>query len=207
MGMPPDLVPRVFDLFVQGPRGVDRREGGLGLGLAVARTLVMLHGGRIEASSPGEERGSTFAVRLPLARQGDAVPRSVDVAADSGDLTLCARRVLVVDDNGDACDMLAEALKHEGFEVFGAASAGEALDLAGRVAVDVAVLDIGLPDMDGYDLARALRSRGMGPIQLVAVTGYGREQDRAAAEAAGFDSFFVKPVDVPALVDALKQRL
>src|SRR5262245_18330814 len=203
-GIPPELLPRVFDLFVQGERGLDRRQGGLGLGLAVARMLVDRHGGTIEVSSPGPKQGSTFVVRLPAAPSSAIRPR-VDTpssAASSGR----AGRVLVVDDNRDALVMLLDALKEAKVEAVGAGTAKEAMDLAAAIQPDVAVLDIGLPDINGFDLARALRALpGVPWIRLIALTGYGREQDKAAARAAGFDAFFAKPVDVPTLLDAMER--
>jgi signal transduction histidine kinase/CheY-like chemotaxis protein len=205
IGMPADLVPRVFDLFVQGQRGLDRRQGGLGLGLTVARTLVELHGGTIEARSGGTGQGSTFVVRLPAAPMVAASPVQERSPAPQKPLAHIGR-VLVVDDNRDGLDMLLDALTAAGLDVIGASTAREALDLAERVRPAVAVLDIGLPDMDGYELARALRSLDHGrPLHLIALTGYGREQDIAAARAAGFDAFFAKPVEIEALLESLDQ--
>src|SRR5262245_35911161 len=201
-GIPPELVPRVFDLFVQGERGLDRRQGGLGLGLAVARMLVERHGGTIEVSSGGSKQGSTFVVRLPAAtssalRSSADLPSSAVPGARAG-------RVLVVDDNHDALEMLLDALKQADFEAVGAGTARQAMDLAVAIQPSVAVLDIGLPDINGFDLARALRALPGGAwIRLIALTGYGREQDKEAARAAGFDAFFAKPVDVPTLLDAM----
>ncbi len=201
-GIAPELRPRVFDLFVQGDRGLDRRQGGLGLGLAVARMLVDRHGGTIEVSSDGLNQGSTFVVRLPAApassmRQEPGV--QVPPAASPR-----AGRVLVVDDNHDALVMLVEALKNAGLEAIGTGTAKEAMELAVRVRPDVGILDIGLPDKNGLDLARALRALpGCARTRLIAVTGYGREQDKTAAHAAGFDAFFPKPVDIPTLLMAM----
>jgi CheY-like chemotaxis protein/nitrogen-specific signal transduction histidine kinase len=202
IGMTADLVPQVFDLFVQGQRGLDRRQGGLGLGLAVVRTLVELHGGTIEAKSAGTNQGSTFTVRLPLsaraapAKEKDAgltPPRQAEIG-----------RVMVVDDNPDALEMMLDTLKEAGLDVFGASTSGEALELARRLRPRVAVLDIGLPEMDGFELARTLRSTANnGPIRLIALTGYGQVQDIEAARAAGFDAFFVKPVEIPTLLEAM----
>jgi signal transduction histidine kinase len=207
-GMPPDLVPHVFDLFVQGERGLDRRDGGLGLGLAVARTLVELHGGAIEAHSDGPHQGSRFVVRLPLApaaadsTRGSSRPARVPPASRE------IGRILVVDDNRDALDTLLSALADSGLDAIGASSAAEALEVAARARPRIALLDVGLPDMNGFDLARALRAKTYGArIRLIALTGYGREQDMAAARAAGFDAFFVKPVDIPMLLDALSAPL
>ncbi len=205
IGMPADLVPRVFDLFVQGQRGLDRRQGGLGLGLTVARTLVELQGGTIEARSDGTGQGSTFVVRLPAAPTVAASPVQERSPAPQKPHAHVGR-VLVVDDNRDGLDMLLAALTAAGHDVIGASTAREALDLAVRLRPAVGVLDIGLPDMDGYELARALRSLDQDrPLHLIALTGYGREQDMAAARAAGFDAFFAKPVEIEALLESLDQ--
>src|SRR6185503_12058771 len=201
-GIAPDLLPRVFDLFVQGERGLDRRQGGLGLGLAVARMLVDRHGGTIEVASAGPKQGSTFVVRLPAA-PSSAMRRGAERPLPSAS-SVRAGRVLVVDDNHDALVMLLDAFKHVEIEAVGAETAIEALELATAIQPDVAVLDIGLPDINGFDLARSLRALPGGAwIRLIAVTGYGREQDKAAARAAGFDAFFAKPVDIPTLLDAM----
>ena len=205
IGMPADLVPRVFDLFVQGQRGLDRRQGGLGLGLTVARTLVELHGGTIEARSGGTGQGSTFVVRLPAAPAVAASPVQEQSPAPWKPQAHIGR-VLVVDDNRDALDMLLAALTAAGHDVIGASTARDALDVAERLPPAVAVLDIGLPDMDGYALARALRSLDRDrPLRLIALTGYGRAQDRATARAAGFDAFFAKPVEIDALLESIDQ--
>ena len=205
IGMAAELVPRVFDLFVQGKGGIDRQHGGLGLGLAVARTLVELHGGTIAAQSGGPNPGSTFVVRLPVAVSSDLGVRPTEsVAAVTAQIR--SGPVMVVDDNHDALEMLLETMTHAGLDAFGAATSTEALDLAARRHPQVAVLDLGLPDIDGFGLARALRSMSNdAPLRLIALTGYGQEQDIAAARAAGFDAFFVKPVEIPALLDAVNQ--
>jgi signal transduction histidine kinase/CheY-like chemotaxis protein len=203
IGMPADLVPRVFDLFVQGQRGLDRRQGGLGLGLTVVRTLVELHGGTIEARSGGTGQGSTFVVRLPAAPTVAASPIQERSPAPQKRPAQIGR-VLVVDDNRDGLEMLLYALTAAGHDVIGASTARDALDLAERLRPAVAVLDIGLPDMDGYELARTLRSLDRDrSLRLIALTGYGRDQDKAAASAAGFDAFFAKPVEIEALLESL----
>jgi nitrogen-specific signal transduction histidine kinase/CheY-like chemotaxis protein len=203
IGMAPELVPRVFDLFVQGQRSLDRRQGGLGLGLAVARTLVELHGGTIEATSAGAGQGSTFIVRLPLATTPPVAAAAAEETSPSVK-PVDVGGVMVVDDNPDALDTLIDALKTAGIEAFGASTPHEALDLAVERHPQVAVLDIGLPQIDGFELARALRSRdGGSALRLIALTGYGREQDMAAAKAAGFDAFFAKPVEIDVLIAAL----
>jgi CheY-like chemotaxis protein len=201
-GIAPELLPRVFDMFVQGERGLDRRQGGLGLGLAVARMLVDRHGGTIELSSAGPKQGSLFVVRLPAAAEAATNPhRELPITPTP----VASARVLVVDDNHDALTMLLDALKHAGLDALGAETAKEAMDVAAGAKPEVAILDIGLPDTNGFELARALRSMpGGGWMRLIALTGYGREQDKAAARAAGFDAFFAKPVDVPTLLLALE---
>jgi signal transduction histidine kinase/ActR/RegA family two-component response regulator len=200
IGLSPDLLARVFDPFVQGPRGIDRRQGGLGLGLAVARSLVERHGGTISAHSDGEGRGSRFVIRLPVrhADTGSAPPVPAVPQVPS------QVRVLVVEDNDDVRDMLVLALSLSGVETRGAASAAEALAVANEWRPQVAVLDIGLPDMDGFHLARTLREVGDGaPLSLMALTGYGGDAYASEAREAGFDAFFVKPVGVDALLDAI----
>jgi signal transduction histidine kinase/ActR/RegA family two-component response regulator len=207
IGMTPELLEKVFERFVQGEQALQRATGGLGLGLAIARSLVDLHHGSISAESAGPGQGSRFVVTLPLA--------SADADAPTADRAVPAPRVrggrvLVVDDNVDAADAVAEILRFEGYEVQVAASAEEALAAIESDPPQVALLDIGLPRMDGYALARALRaaphSRALG---LIALTGYGRAPDRRNALEAGFDEHLVKPVEVEVLLarlDALIRR-
>ncbi|MES2149967.1 MAG: ATP-binding protein [Pseudomonadota bacterium] len=204
VGMAPELVARVFELFAQAERSSDRSLGGLGLGLALARSLVELHGGRITAESGGENRGSTFRVFLPLepGTQSGA-PASVPVNEN-------ALRVLVVDDNFDAAQALQACLQAAGHEVMVAHCARDGIALAAEHAPQVCLLDIGLPDLNGMALARELRALPAGAaVTLVAVSGYGRSADREQALAAGFDHYLVKPFDLAALralVDQLSQR-
>ncbi|MFC5550580.1 ATP-binding protein [Massilia aerilata] len=203
IGMEKELTERVFELFAQAQRSSDRSQGGLGLGLALVKNLVELHGGAVECGSPGPGRGSTFAVTLPLMRQparGDVEPGAAGaVAQDSSPL-----RVLVVDDNVDAAATLSMLLEACGYEVMVENDSLRALALAKKECPDVGLLDIGLPEMDGNELARRLRlepcTRAM---LLVAVTGYGQEQDRRAALEAGFDHHMVKPVDLDKLAAIL----
>ncbi len=201
VGLGPEMLTQVFEPFVQGARSLDRRQGGLGLGLAVARGLVEQHGGEISAHSPGEGLGTRFVVRLPV-RQGREVAQAA--AAESRPLPSVSARVLVVEDNEDAREMLVLALSMGGAEVRGVGSAAAALAAVAEWRPQVAVLDIGLPDMDGYQLARRLRETpGGATMQLMALTGYGGEASAAEARGAGFDRFFVKPVSVDALLDAI----
>jgi signal transduction histidine kinase/CheY-like chemotaxis protein len=195
-GIPPHLLPLVFDLFTQGQQGIDRKKGGLGLGLAIARQLVVQHGGSIEAYSAGEGRGTIMTVRLPRLVSRDSA-RHRAAAAATQHTRPSSRRVLVVDDNEDAADMLREAITFAGHEVRVAHDGPSALQLVEDFAPDVAFLDIGLPVMDGYELASHLRCvPGLERILLVAVTGYARADDRDKARAHGFDEHLAKPVDL-----------
>jgi PAS domain S-box-containing protein len=209
IGMEPELTGHVFDLFTQGERSVDRAQGGLGLGLALVRNLVELHGGTVGCTSPGLGQGSTFEVALPL-MEGTARPPAAaggTAVADGADAAGGARRplrVLVVDDNVDAAATLGMLLEACGYLVDVEHESHRALERARQQRPGVALLDIGLPDMDGNELARRLRADPQtGAIVLVAVTGYGQEQDRRAAFEAGFDHHLVKPVDMDELAALL----
>jgi len=203
-GIEPALLPEVFELFTQGQRTPDRMQGGLGIGLALVRRLVQLHGGQVSAQSPGPGQGSTFTVLLPFAEAAQSPP------APAGELPSPARRrrILVADDNVDAADVLATVLRLEGHDVHVAHDGAQALQLARRVArLDLCLLDIGLPDMTGHALARTLRDTlGDDCPMLVALTGYGQPEDHEQSAAAGFDRHLVKPAEVAqvlALVAAL----
>ena len=195
IGIPANLIDRVFDLFVQGERPPDRAQGGLGIGLTLVRNVVEQHGGSITARSAGQDRGSTFTVRLP------AVPPPPDHGAvmpdRHGDEP---RRILVVEDNDDARDMLRLWLEQSGHTVGTAATGGEGIEMAVREPPDIALVDIGLPGLDGYGVARALRNALGDRVTLVALTGYGGADDRGRARRAGFDVHLVKPVN-PAELD------
>jgi CheY-like chemotaxis protein len=196
MGIAPELLPGVFDLFVQGRRTLERSEGGLGLGLSIVKSLVELHGGAVEASSPGPGEGSVFSFRLPLALESQGAAEDTAVDADprsSGG----PRRVLVVDDNRDAADTLAQALTAFGHDVRVAYDGPSALGIFADFRPVLAFLDIGLPVMDGYELASRLRENDpTRALTLVALTGYGQQADRERSESAGFDRHLVKPVPV-----------
>jgi signal transduction histidine kinase/ActR/RegA family two-component response regulator len=204
-GVPPELASTLFVAFTQGPRTFDRREGGLGLGLSLARSLTELHNGTIRVEGRGVSRGSRFVVSLPLAAPADG-------AADAGSSRTAppttAERILVVDDNVDACDMLRFSLEDEGYAVAVAHTGSEALVTDAGFRADVALLDIGLPGMNGYELAGRLRA--VNPtIRLIALTGYGQATDREAAIAAGFDAHCTKPVtmsELHARIDATRER-
>ncbi|HXU81849.1 MAG TPA: ATP-binding protein, partial [Polyangia bacterium] len=195
-GIPPDLLSRVFDLFVQGYRTPDRSGGGLGLGLSIVRMLVAMHGGQVTASSAGTGKGSEFTVSLPLDTSTGAALPAPEAPAVARVRASGARRVLVVDDNRDAAELLAEALELEGYQTRVAYDGPSALRLAAEFRPELAFLDIGLPVMDGYDLARRLRALDQGPLVLVAVTGYGQPADRARSAEAGFDEHLVKPIGI-----------
>jgi signal transduction histidine kinase/CheY-like chemotaxis protein len=203
MGIGPALLPRVFDSFAQAHQAVDRAHGGLGLGLAIVRSLVALHGGAVEARSDGDGRGSEFIVRLPAAdAAGEAEAPAEAAARDAPPPGARRGAVLLVDDNTDALEMMELALQESGFDVRTAADGADALAAVESFAPDVAVLDIGLPVMDGYELARALRRRpGLAGLPLVALTGYGLPSDRARSAEAGFDEHLVKPVEL-AVIEA-----
>jgi signal transduction histidine kinase/ActR/RegA family two-component response regulator len=203
MGIAPALLPHVFELFVQGEQALDRRGGGLGLGLGIVKMLVQLHGGSVAAHSDGPGRGSRFTVRLPRAAppSDPAEPTPARATAHH------AGRVLLVDDNVDAAVSLAELLRSAGYEVRAVYDGAEALAAVEHFTPDIALLDIGLPGMNGYELAAALRADPrLHGLLLIALTGYGREPDRARALAATFDQHFVKPVAMEALLDAMTRR-
>jgi PAS domain S-box-containing protein len=205
VGIAAEMLPCVFDLFVQERQTSARSRGGLGLGLTIVRSLVTLHGGTVAADSEGPGRGSTFTIRLPY----HAAPASSGAAADApwpaaAEVGRARLRVLVVDDNADAAEMLAEMLAHFGYAVCAAHDGPAALEAASTFHPDAALLDIGLPVMDGYELARQLaRHPALSGIRLVAVTGYGQRQDREQSAAAGFHAHLVKPLDATQLQEVL----
>ena len=211
IGIAPEMLPRVFEMFVQERQALDRSRGGLGLGLTIARNLVTMHGGSVDVVSEGRHRGAEFTVRIPAARPADdavaprergpsSTPRS---RANGG-------RILVVDDNEDAADLLAASLEGMGYTVRVTYDGPEALKVASGFGPDIAVLDIGLPVMDGYELARRLREQPkLERLHLVAVIGYGQETDRRRSCAAGFAAHLVKPFDldvIASLITQLTQR-
>lgn len=204
IGISPEMLDRVFDLFEQHRQAIDRSQGGLGLGLAIVRSLVTLHGGTVFASSKGEGQGAEFVVELPLALAVRVpVPNARAEAAMIGGANPSGR-ILVVDDNQDALTLLADALAAVGYLVQSAHDGPEALMAATVFKPQVAVLDIGLPVMDGYELATRLRAMfGTDALRLVAVTGYGQESDRRRSGVSGFDAHLVKPVRLDELLPIL----
>ena len=203
-GMPPEVQEHVFDLFYQAPQEADRARGGLGLRLAIVRSLVEMHGGTVRCTSDGEGRGSCFAVRLPTIPS----PAASGEHAAGDDGTASRGRILLVDDNQDAADTTASMLRLLGFEVRVAYDPGVALALLDQFVPQVAVLDIGLPGMSGYQLAQRVRAHRNGRgCQLVALTGYGTSADIAKAKEAGFRRHLVKPAGPDALLGALREGL
>jgi CheY-like chemotaxis protein len=206
-GIRADLLPRVFDLFAQQRHDSDRSQGGLGLGLSIVRSIVALHGGETSAHSEGPGRGSEFTVRLPALPVPPVLAQASAKAAVQRNRNAAARRVLVVDDNEDAARTLAAYLEGLGHTVRIANDGPGALRIAAQFAPDAVLLDIALPVMDGYEVARRLREQsGAERTCLIAVTGYGQRSDRARTDAAGFDTHLAKPVDLPSLT-ALLDRL
>jgi CheY-like chemotaxis protein len=196
IGIAPDMLPRVFDMFVQAKGDGRRAQSGLGIGLTLVRSLVTLHGGTVEASSPGVGAGSRFTVRLPLVAP---VVQRPDAKRSLPRLT-SPPRVLVVDDNADAADSLGVLLETLGAEVRVAHGGVEALRMYEEFHPAALFLDLGMPEMDGYELARRIRARPeAGTTMLVAHTGWGRGKDRELTDAAGFDRHLVKPANVESL--------
>jgi CheY-like chemotaxis protein len=199
-GISPDMLPRVFDLFVQERQDLGRAQGGLGIGLAIVRSLVQAHGGTVQATSAGKGRGSTFTVTLPAATSAPPRPAADPVTASGA---TAGSRILLVDDNQDAAALLAESLRELGHDVLVAHDGPSALAAVSDYHADVALLDLGLPVMDGFELADRLRAEPrLRGVTLIALTGYAQEVDRRRTAASGFDLHLAKPIDVHQL-DAL----
>jgi CheY-like chemotaxis protein len=197
-GISPHLLPRIFDLFVQSDRTLDRSQGGLGIGLSVVKRLIDMHGGTVSARSDGPGQGAVFTIRLPL------VPAATGRLAARTPSAVAPRRILVVDDNVDAADTLVMMLKLDGHEVEAVYRGRDALEKVAAFRPQIVLLDIGLPELDGYEIARRIRRLPqVGHPRLIALTGYGQAEDRLRALEAGFDDHLVKPVDN----DALQSRL
>jgi two-component system, sensor histidine kinase len=193
VGIPAELLPQIFDLFVQSNRSLDRSQGGLGIGLSVVRRLIEMHGGSVSAASGGPGRGARFEIILPV------IDPAGEVREEPSEQTAACRRILIVDDNADSADSLAMILNLCGHMAEPVHGAAEALERAAALDPEIVLLDIGLPGMDGYEVARLLRSRGSS-ARLVALTGYGQPEDVRRAEDAGFDTHLVKPVDLQHLL-------
>ncbi len=204
IGIEPSFLDRVFDNFVQIPQGLDRASGGLGLGLAIVRNLVDLHGGQVRAFSNGPLQGSCFVIELPAVDGTTTAPPAKTVRKTAR--IFAAARVLVVDDNSDAADLMGELLADQGHSVHVAHSGPEAIGLLATFRPDAALLDIGLPVMDGYELAAALRGK-LPDIRLIALTGYGAPNDRQRTREAGFDAHLTKPVSLSTVNETLAELL
>jgi PAS domain S-box-containing protein len=201
IGIPADMLPRVFDMFVQVDRSLEKSQGGLGIGLSLVKRLVEMHGGHVEAHSEGEGQGSEFVVRLPLVASG--IDEELTTAKSNHACLTAGRRILVVDDNTDAANSLTMLLRIMGHEVHVAHNGQSGLDLATEIRPDVVLLDIGMPELNGYEVARRIRQEPWGNlITLVALTGWGQDEDRRKADEAGFDVHMVKPIE-PAALDRL----
>ena len=200
-GIAPDVLPHIFDLFTQGPRTLARSEGGLGVGLNVVRNLVGMHGGAVQAYSDGPGCGCRFEVTLPVSDQ--PCPSAPDSAAVQGAARAC--RILLVEDNLDASATLERFLALEGHAVSTATNGADALIVASGSQYDVLICDIGLPALDGHDVIRALRRLRAPCPYAIALSGYGQPDDRARALEAGFDRYFVKPVDGRMLLGAIAE--
>ena len=204
IGIPPEMLPKVFDMFTQVDRSLTRSQGGLGIGLTLSRSLVEMHRGRIDARSAGADRGSEFIVRLPRARQQQAADDGEDLerVSDNGSKPI-GRRILVVDDNIDSAESLGLWLKLLGHDVRLVHEGLASVEVARAFQPQVVVLDIGLPDIDGYEVAQRLREDpALSRVLLIALTGYGQDEDRQRCLDAGFDEHLIKPVD-PAALEAL----
>ncbi|WP_250470182.1 PAS domain-containing protein [Caballeronia sp. GAFFF2] len=205
-GISPTLLPHIFDLFSQGERTLDRSEGGLGIGLSLVKRLVQLHDGAISLTSPGPGLGTTVTINLPLIHPDNAQPVEDSFMPDLGALGSGAARVLIVDDNHDAADSLGMLCEVEGHTATVVYESRAAIDAVETQHFDVALLDIGLPEIDGYELARRIRDKGSAKPVLIAVTGYGQAEDHLRTQAAGFDHHLVKPIDVQRLLDLLDRE-
>ena len=204
IGIPAEILPRIFDLFTRLDRRSDHPHSGLGIGLALVRRLLQMHDGTISAHSEGTGRGSEFVIRLPLLPEASRSVNGRQPAATTADAPPARRRILVADDNADALQTLATVLELSGHEVFSAPNGSLALECAERHLPEVALLDIGMPLLDGYEVARRIRAQAWGKrITLVALTGWGQDSDRRRSREAGFDSHLVKPLDLAKLTELL----
>jgi two-component system CheB/CheR fusion protein len=207
MGISPELLPRIFDLFTQGERTLDRAQGGLGVGLTLVRKLIEMQGGSVAAESEGPGRGSEFIVRLPAVVESGADASGLDSAVREPAAATRVLRVLVVEDNPDAAQALGQLLQMWGHRVRIVHGGPAALEAALDFRPDVALLDLGLPGMDGYEVARRLRDQpATTATVLVALTGYGQPEVHERSRAAGMDHHLVKPVDF-AVLKALLNRV
>jgi CheY-like chemotaxis protein len=205
IGIAPDMLPKVFELFVQADHAATRSQGGLGIGLTLVKNLVEMHQGRVEAHSPGLGRGSEFVVRLPLAAQKEEEASAREPGEQPQQpASSLGHRLLVVDDNKDSADSFGMLLRLQGHEVRVAHDGPTALELVKGFRPEMVFLDLGMPGMDGYEVARRLRQQpGLENVWLTALTGWGQQEDRRRTAAAGFDQHLVKPVEPKALDELL----
>jgi signal transduction histidine kinase len=204
IGISHDAIPHIFELFTQIPSERVNTSGGLGIGLALVRALVELHGGEINAASEGIDHGSEFTVRLPVFGSEEAAGKAVSTGAKEEQVMQVRRNILIADDNQDALESLALMLRLEGHEVHCASDGEEALTLAGLRKPEIVVLDVGMPKLDGCEVARRIRAEAWGRnAVLVALTGWGQDADRKRSREAGFDMHLVKPVDPATICDML----
>ena len=199
IGIEAEMLPRVFDLFVQAHHTLDRASGGLGIGLTLVQRLVKLHGGSIEARSEGLGHGSQFIVRLPILSEAPPAPAPPPRLAPES-----PRRILIVDDNTDSARSLSMLQKRRGHVTHTVFTGPDAVTAAAEFLPEVVLLDIGLPGMDGFEVARRIRAMpALAGALLIAMSGYGRDEDRAEAKLAGFDEYLVKPIDLERLREML----
>jgi CheY-like chemotaxis protein len=206
IGIAEDLLPRVFDLFVQGQRSIDRSVGGLGIGLTLVKRLTELHDGTIHVESEGIDRGARFIIRFPAIAAPEPPVETLPAPADYVAVREL-RKILLIEDNEDARRALLAVLRHYGFRTFAAADGLEGIAVADEVQPDVAIIDIGLPQYDGYEVARRLRAvPGGDRMLLVALTGYSGREARKRATDAGFDEYLIKPVSPADLAELIESR-
>jgi CheY-like chemotaxis protein/two-component sensor histidine kinase len=205
IGLTPDMLPRVFDMFAQVDRSMERAQGGLGIGLALVKRLVEMHGGSVSATSDGPDLGCRFVVRLPLLPHPARAPRldgGHELTAHETD----GLRVLVVDDNLDSAESLSQVMRILGYAVAVANDGAEAVEMAASWRPAVVLMDIGMPRMSGLEAARAIREHAGGDRPwLIALSGWGQAEDRRRSSEAGFDHHFVKPVDVESLIQLIRE--
>ncbi len=206
VGISRQRIDSIFELFSQAENAIGRAQGGMGIGLHLVRTLVQLHGGEVEARSPGLDQGSTFTVTLPLAEEQAVLPAAAPSRPTAAELVCATRRIVIVDDNADIRDLLQLKLKKLGHLVETASDGHSGLRRITESRPDVAIIDIGMPGLDGYEVARRVREDLSDPILLIALTGFGQADDKDKATAAGFDAHLTKPIRVEELQQIFVRR-